>query len=106
MGSERNLAIDIKREDRRVVVVPQGEIDFGNVASLRSVLLRLSSDESTEVLVDLGDVTFIDSTALSVLVQARQRMDALDKRLSLTGAQARVARVLQITGMESLFTPD
>lgn len=104
MATQRHLDIDVKEEEGRVVVAPRGEIDYGNVANLRSALLRLSSEEGADVLVDLGQVGFIDSTALSVLIQARQRMTGLGRRLTLTGAQARVARVLEITGMEGYFT--
>lgn len=106
MGTQRHLAIDTKDEAGQVVVAPRGEIDYGNVAHLRTTLFRLSSEKSNHVVVDLGHVSFIDSTALSVLIQARQRMSGLGGRLTLIGAQPRVARVLQITGMESYFTAD
>jgi anti-sigma B factor antagonist len=73
-----------------------GEIDMDTSAILRR---RLESDLSVTVL-DLRDVTFIDSTGLNVLINAnRNRGDGLVLR-SPTGA---VARVLELSGMDRVF---
>jgi anti-anti-sigma factor len=104
--TQRHLPIDMTDDAGQVVLSPQGEIDYGNVAHLRAALLALSSQNSNDVTVDLGDVSFIDSTALSVLIQAHQRMSGQGGKLTLVGAQPRVARVFQITGTESYFAAD
>jgi anti-anti-sigma factor len=73
-----------------------GEIDMDTSAILRR---RLESDLSVTVL-DLRDVTFIDSTGLNVLIHAnRDRGDGLVLR-SPTGA---VSRVLELSGMDRVF---
>jgi anti-sigma B factor antagonist len=73
-----------------------GEIDMDTSPVLRR---RLESDPLVTVL-DLREVTFIDSTGLSVLINAnRNRVDGLVLR-SPGGA---VSRVLQLAGMDQLF---
>ena len=55
------------------------------------------------VVVDLTDVTFIDSIALGVLVAAQRRLQAGGSRRTLRGASSRVETVLQTTGLNRLF---
>ena len=79
MTTPPSLAIHVATEKDRMVVSPLGEIDYGNVAELRSKLLEIAKKPTGPVVVDLSDVTFLDSTALSVLVQAKQRLIEQDK---------------------------
>ena len=73
-----------------------GEIDMDTSPVLRR---RLESEPLVTVL-DLREVTFIDSTGLSVLINAnRNRVDGLVLR-SPAGA---VSRVLELSGIEQLF---
>ena len=51
-----------------------GELEFGTAASLRSALSDLVQQDCDRVVVDLAGVEFIDSTGLSLLVQAKQRV--------------------------------
>ncbi len=73
-----------------------GEIDMDTSPVLRR---RLESDPLVTVL-DLREGTFIDSTGLNVLINAnRNRID----RLVLRSPGGAVARVLELSGMETLF---
>jgi anti-anti-sigma factor len=73
-----------------------GEIDMDTSPVLRR---RLESDPLVTVL-DLREVTFIDSTGLNVLINAnRNRID----RLVLRSPGGAVARVLELSGLETLF---
>lgn len=99
MTTPQALAIDVTMEGSRAVVAPKGEIDYGNVAQLRGALVDLSQGDATEVIVDLGGVTFVDSTALSVLVQAKQRLEESNRRMSVVEPLPRVLRVLELAGL-------
>lgn len=94
-----SLAIHVDTEDNRMVVSPMGEIDYGNVADLRARLLEIAKEPTEVVIIDLRDVTFLDSTALSVLVQAKQRFKEQDTEMSVVNPQRRVARILELAGL-------
>lgn len=94
-----SLAIHVDTEDNRMVVFPMGEIDYGNVADLRARLLEIAKEPTEVVIIDLRDVTFLDSTALSVLVQAKQRFKEQDTEMSVVNPQRRVARILELAGL-------
>ena len=98
MTTPAGLDIDVTTKGMTTVVSPHGEIDYGNVDVLRAALADVSRADSDEV-VDLSHVTFIDSTALSALVGAKQRLADAGRSFSVRGPQPRVARVLQLAGV-------
>lgn len=99
MTTPAGLDIDVTTKGMTTVVSPHGEIDYGNVDVLRAALADVSRADSDEVVVDLSHVTFIDSTALSALVGAKQRLADAGRSFSVRGPQPRVARVLQLAGV-------
>lgn len=98
--TSHDLDITIDQRRDHLVVAVAGEIDYGNVSRLRSALLDLAREPSgDEVRVDLSQVAFIDSTALSVLVQAKQRLETQGRSMTVFDPQPRVERVLELGGL-------
>lgn len=80
-----------------------GEMDLRAAADLREALLRALSDGGGSVRLDLAGLTFIDSTIISVLIMARKRAETEGGDVILRSVPHRVARILSITGIDSLF---
>jgi anti-sigma B factor antagonist len=55
------------------------------------------------LVIDLRDVTFIDSSALRELLNARESAARDGRRIVLSGVPATVARLLEMTGTAELF---
>jgi anti-sigma B factor antagonist len=86
------------------IVSVTGEIDVATAPPLRDCLhARVSSGQAT-VIVDLLDVTFLDSTALGVLVGALKRCRETGGDLFLVINKPRILRVFEITGLTEVFT--
>ena len=60
--------------------------------------------ESSNIVVNLGGVNFIDSTALAALVQAMKRCDQRGGRLSLCGLQQPVFMIFELTRLDKAFS--
>ena len=75
-----------------------GELDIASSQTLERELSQLQADAL--VIVDLRKVTFIDSTALGVLVRAHQQASEQGRRLGLVHADGQVSRLLSLTGLE------
>lgn len=90
-------------EGETPVLSVRGEIDVQTAPELRERLVQVSQNGHKTVVVDLSEVTFLDSTALGVLVSGlkRFRSDGGDLRLVVTGRG--VAKVLEITGLVDVF---
>lgn len=79
-----------------------GELDLHSAPQLRAELGRAIEDkevESPRIVVDLAGVTFLDSTGVGVLVGALKRAREAQGALHFCGAQPRVRRVFEITGL-------
>ncbi|GAA3272055.1 hypothetical protein Slala03_54360 [Streptomyces lavendulae subsp. lavendulae] len=80
------------------IVVMTGEFDMDNVAALRTAM-DPTAPGITRFVLDVTGVTFVDSTALSIMLQP-----ALDRTVVLAGTvPARLARVLELTGADLAF---
>jgi anti-sigma B factor antagonist len=63
----------------------------------------LDAPEVSTLVIDLTEVTFMDSTGLSALVQIRNVALSKEKRLVVTGVPERVERLFEITGLHDHF---
>ncbi|MET0557372.1 MAG: STAS domain-containing protein [Solirubrobacterales bacterium] len=84
------------RPDCRVIQV-EGELDL-NVAFQLAGRLEDAAGVAI-VLVDLKGCAFVDSTGLAAFVHAREAMEKSNTRFAIVGANDRVYRVLEMTGM-------
>jgi anti-sigma B factor antagonist len=88
----------------RFVVSVTGEIDLFTAPELKSALVEAIDAGRTRVVVDLTGTTFLDSTALGVLIGTVKRLRARDGRLTLVNTDANIARTFDITGLDQIFT--
>jgi anti-sigma B factor antagonist len=98
-----NAVVD---EEAGAVVKVAGELEFGTAPTLREALLDLSQQGADPVVVDLADVQFIDSSGVSLLVQAKQRIESQGGRFLLRRPAHRVKRVLEVSGLAEMFAID
>ena len=83
------------------VVSPTGDLDIAALPDLRGLLHPHLVDPSRDVVVvDLTHVTFMDCSALGILMGARARLGG---RLWLRGVPPSVAWLLQLTGLQDVF---
>jgi anti-sigma B factor antagonist len=65
--------IDTRREEESVTVVVAGEIDASTAGELDAAIREAEKAEASRIVVDLSELSFIDSTALEVLLRASSR---------------------------------
>ena len=92
-----------RRDDGVGVVRLAGEVDLYTAPQLRQSMLGLIDDGAAKVVVDLSDVTFIDSTALGVLIGGVRRLHAAGGAMALVVTTRPVGRVRSITGLDRVF---
>jgi anti-sigma B factor antagonist len=86
------------------VIAVSGEIDVATAPQLRETLHRVIAAGQPTVVLDLLGVTFLDSTALGVLVGALKRCRELGGELHLVVADPRIVKIFEITGLTNVFT--
>jgi anti-sigma B factor antagonist len=86
------------------VIAVNGEIDVATAPQLRECLHRVIAEGSSTIVLDLLGVTFLDSTALGVLVGALKRCRELGGDLHVVVADPRIMKIFEITGLTNVFT--
>ena len=86
---------DVDRDG--AVVRVSGEVDYAAKEALHEALTQASSS-SADIVVDMRGTTFVDSTAVSVLISSRHAADARQGTLTIL-ASTPVRRVLSILGL-------
>jgi len=85
------------------VVRVSGEIDIQSSPILDEHLRDAQGEGTSSIVVDLSEVTFLDSTGLSVLVTALQRGQGAGGGVRLASPRPNVRRVLEVTGLAEVF---
>jgi anti-sigma B factor antagonist len=89
------FAVEVQRRDAVAIVQPRGELDLVTVETLQAALDGIKSAE--RLVLDLRGLSFMDSTALQLLV-ALHRRDGL--QLTLVAPAAPVDRAIQLCGLD------
>lgn len=84
------------------VVTVEGELDLASAPSLKWALTDVLGSGVTRIVVDLAPVTFIDSTALGVLVGVHRGLVA-GARMAIAGAAGDVLNIFELTGLDATF---
>ena len=99
--------LDVTQEDvdeRTQVIALRGELDVSTVPALAEPLRRAIAGGKKAVAIDLGELTFLDSTGLMVLLNGLRRVIRQGGRLAIACTNPTVLRLFEITGTESTFT--
>ena len=97
------FAMERNRVAGAACVAVAGEVDVETAPRMRDALVEAIAD-GEQVVVDLGAVTFMDSSGLSALVVAQRVAEARGVRLRLRGVRPRVMRLITITGAHGMFS--
>lgn len=89
---------------RTCTLTLDGDHDLRAARALRAALLEACTAERL-VLVDFRDVTFIDSSAIGIIVGAQRRCAAEGKQLLLVNVSGPPLRVLTLLGLARMVTP-
>jgi len=102
MPPEFALTEDALDAERHVVAV-RGEIDLFTAPELKQKLTDAIEGGKTRIVVDLSETTFLDSTALGVLIGAVKRLRSRDGRLTIVNVDDNIAKTFEITGLDQIF---
>jgi anti-sigma B factor antagonist len=85
------------------VITVTGEADMHTAPELERALQGVIALGGTAVALDLGEVSFVDSSALGVLLNYQPRFKTRGGDLVVVTADRRVLRTFEITGLDKMF---
>ena len=95
--------IDVDVDETTSVVQVKGELDLTTAPRLKWMLHDLIEAGRTTHVVDLNETTFMDSTALGVLVAVNRSLEE-GMRLVIVCARSNVLKIFELSGMDGVFT--
>jgi anti-anti-sigma factor len=96
------LQVHVVPERSYVRVVPVGEIDLSTCEAFRTTLDELWSVGWTDVVVDLRQTTFIDSTGMHVLIHAHRHAAASEVSFTFIDGAEPVSQALRVVGIDQV----
>ena len=97
------LTVETGRCEGRYVVAAAGDVDASTSKRLEEALKTAEASDARRIVLDLSEVTFLDSTGLDLLLRAQARSRADSNRLRLVRGPRRVQRVFELTNTEELL---
>lgn len=86
------------------VIAVAGEVDIFTAPELKRAISGAIDAGGRDLVVDLTETRFLDSTALGVLIGAVKRLRPLDGRLVIVNVEPSTAKTFEITGLDQIFT--
>ncbi|MGI6549191.1 MAG: anti-sigma F factor antagonist [Syntrophomonadales bacterium] len=83
----------------------KGEIDLATADELREIIdERLKKDSYKAIILDLGGVSFIDSSGLGFILGRYKKITGQGGKMYIVRARPSVSRVLELSGIKKLIT--
>lgn len=99
------MKIEVRHREGVTIIAPKGKITIGvGDIALREAVHEALAAGANSILVDLSGVTTIDSSGIGELVSAYTTVTNKGKKLALMHLPAKVADLLQITQLITVFT--
>ncbi len=97
-----NINIDAMNSANDFTINVNGEIDLNTVEVLEKALNE-ALPQKKDIIIDMTNVRFIDSTGIGLLVQTYKRLKQMGKKITILNAQENVRKVFKITCLEDTF---
>jgi anti-sigma B factor antagonist len=98
------LSLSSHRDGTTVTVAVDGDIDLSTADELEHAIAAPGAGPTTDVIVDLSAVRFIDSAGINALLKGRRQADAHGRSFRVSGAAGLVRELLEITGVLAHLT--
>ena len=96
--------VDIRTDDDVVVACLRGEIDLANAPAIGSLVTGAVPNDATGLVVDLSEVSYLDSSGVHLVFDLSERLLARQQRLALVVPEtSRIRRVLDLVNVRAVL---
>ncbi|OGL60030.1 MAG: hypothetical protein A3J27_12830 [Candidatus Tectomicrobia bacterium RIFCSPLOWO2_12_FULL_69_37] len=97
------MQIETKEMGKATLVHVSGEVDMSNSPKVRDILLGLAKKKAPAILVDLGGVTYMDSSGIATLVEGLQETMGYGGKFRLAALTPKVKQVFDLARLTDVF---
>ena len=99
-----SLEIVVRRGVERTQVVVAGELDDSTAPILRGHLVQVTANLVGDLVLDIGLLTFVDSTGLALFVAQHKKLQSTGSHLIIVSPGPMARRLFEITGLTQVLT--
>jgi anti-sigma B factor antagonist len=100
MSAQPGLVIHSDRDSSTHTLRLSGELDLTSAGLLETSIAEICADGAREVVLDMSELRFMDSTGLRSLLVSQEVCTVNDCSFSIGSLTPQVARLLELSGME------
>jgi anti-sigma B factor antagonist len=102
--SDTQPVVGVESLSDGVCITLTGEIDLSQSPVVRQQLMQIVADKPERLLVDLSNVSYMDSSGVATLVEALQAQRKNNGRMILYGLQPKVRGIFEVSRLDMVFT--
>lgn len=93
------VSFEVEHNPGYTLIRPTGYLDLSTSPKLREKILKLADERPDVLIVDLGVIEFLDSSALGVILNGWKVLNAEHSVLAVVSSQARITKIFEITAL-------
>lgn len=97
------MEVEQRKTDQSVILRVSGEVEMKSSPELRRHLVALVGEKAPWIIINLEDVTYIDSSGLATIVECLQGVKKYSGRLSLIGMNDNIKDIFVMTRLDTIF---
>lgn len=94
-----DIVLEVERHPSHTVLRVSGYIDVATSPKLRERILEVAGERPSVLIVDLGPIEFIDSSALGVILNGWKVLQTEGATLAVVSPQERITKLFEITAL-------
>lgn len=94
----------LENSNKTMVEINREKLDVLNMKRLRERMLEIIADGHTDLIINLKQINFIDSSGLSVLISLFKHIKTVNGSMALCGLNEQPTELLEITQLDKIFT--
>lgn len=95
-----DLKVNLRDEGNVAFVGVVGELELDTHTGLREMLIRLAAARRPAIVVNLAEVSYIDSTGMGVLIGGEKRANEYGGKFAVVCANEKTLRLFRMTGLD------
>jgi len=103
MAEASKTVREIRRDGDTIMIALVGEVDLHHTPEVHKALVTACQQEPERLVVNLQEVSYMDSSGIGTLVEVFRRVNGYGGKLALFGLNDRVLSVFEITKLDKFF---
>jgi anti-sigma B factor antagonist len=104
LGMMGKMEVLVREEGKVGIIEVAGEIDIYNCGEIRKIIDEYINRKIVRIIVDLGKVTYIDSSTIGVLLSEQKRLDVQKGGLKLLNVKGAPRSVIEMARLQDVFS--